>query len=235
MGHCQKSQNSTHLENQILQWVPECQTCLSPCSAHSHSTSCSRRCQAPTTQGWWGEVVTPPRSRGRRGALPWDPGVRQLQVSAGRTTWWELLQESQHTVGGLLTQSLLPKAIRASLQMLILVSNRSGQHSRKWLRHWALQAWDLNAQHWAGPRSERHESQYTRECQARANTWNPASPRQTEGSSVKPQSRLAAESYHQRRCRWGCDSREGDTWLPRLRQQISWESELASRSYCRKA
>lgn len=34
---------------------------------------------------------------------------------------------------------------------------------------------------------------------------------QTEGSSAKPQPRLAAESYHQKRGRWGCDSREGDT------------------------
>lgn len=48
---------------------------------------------------------------------------------------------------------------------------------------------------------------------------------QTEGSSVKPHSRPAAESYHQKRGSWECDSREGDTrtCLPRLRQWISWE------------
>lgn len=213
MGHCQKSQNNTHQENQILQKSSDCQSVrvlwACPC-AQVTAQEQQQQIQTSPTQGWWGDVVTPPRSQ-QGGAHPWNPGAHQLQVSSWRTTQWELLQESEYTAGG------SPKAF---------CQRQSGHHSRswfwfqisqastqEWLRHWDLCVWDFSAQHWAGLRSGRANSAG---MPSRSKHLEPASPTARQRAALSNHS-PAAEPCHQKRGRWDCDSREGDkgTWLPR--------------------
>lgn len=125
-----------------------------------------------------------------------------------------------------LTQSLLPKAIRASLQKLILVLNQSSQHSRMTQ---ALGSLCLRLQCPTLSRAQVWESQLSRNAKQEQTPGTSLSHSQTEGCSVKPQP-----------CSWALppEERQVGLWLQgggqrdltaQVRQQISWESEWAEK------
>lgn len=198
MGHCQKFQNNAHLENQTLQKTSDYQSVRLP-GTHSCAQVTAQlhflqqeMSDINHTELKWG-CDTSRRRQG--GAHPWDPGVHQLQVSA-----WRKPGKSCSRSQNIQWVACLPKAF---------CQRQSGHHSKSWF--WFQISWASTQESDPGIGLFRLETEVHSTEQGpglgdtRANTTGSAkqeqtpgtlSQSQTEGSSIKPHSRPAAESHH---------------------------------------